>query len=285
MNRYRPLFLLLLLVCSLAWSEDKKVVFDQTYRTRDKLEVVLHADGGDVQLTRNDRDECQVFVEYYENRCELDVVYNERNKSLEIDIDHHNWSMIKDGDSKNKDYAVIKIALPYKPDLDLQVELKAGKLDLQLGDLHVAGLRLKSWAGETRLDFQRPNRTELKTLDVDCKVGEVRLKHLGNANFTEADINGSIGEMTVDFTGDKIKRAMARLDLDIGATTVIVPEEVAVKMKVSKFLFLSEVNHPSWFRQEGNYYYSKNYKDQDDSLYLMVSTGIGELRVRVAQSD
>jgi len=285
MNRYRPLFLFLLLAGSLAWSEDKKVAFDQTYRTRDKLEVVLQADAGDVQLTRNERDECQVFVEYYENRCELDVVYNERNKSLEIDIDHHNWSMIKEGDSKDKDYAVIKIALPYKPDLDVQVELKAGKLDLQLGDLHVAGLRLKSWAGETRLDFQRPNRTELKTLDVDCKVGEVRLKHLGNANFTEADINGSIGEMTVDFTGDKIKRAMARLDLDIGATTVIVPEEVAVKMKVSKFLFLSEVNHPSWFRQEGNYYYSKNYKDQDDSLYLMVSTGIGELRVRVAQSD
>ena len=144
---------------------------------------------------------------------------------------------------------------------------------------------MKSWAGETRLDFDRENRTELTTFDVNCKVGRVSLMHLGNARFQEADLTGSVGEMTVDFTGEKIKRAMARLDCKLGTTLVVVPEEVAVKIKVDKFLFLSGVDYPSWFEQRGNYYYSKNYDDKDESLYLIASTGIGEFKVRVASSD
>jgi hypothetical protein len=285
MNCYMRAGLSIVLLCGMVWGQDKKVVFNETYKVRSSLELTLRADGAEIQITKNDRDECNVFVEYNEQKCQLDVVSNEKKRTLSIDVDHNNWSMLKSGDSKKSDYAVIKIALPYKPDLDLKTVIKAGKIDMQLGDMHIRNLELKSWAGETRVDFERANRTELRTFDVDCKVGEVKLLHLGNANFQEADINSSVGEMTIDFTGEKIKRAMARLDMSIGSTTVIVPEEVAVKIKVSKFLFLSNVDYPSWFRQQGNYYYSKNYQDQDESLYLIASTGIGELQVRVAKSE
>ena len=276
--------LCIVLFCGLAAATDQRTIFSETYKTRGQFEFKLNADGGDVQITRNDQDECSVTIEYDEQRCHLDVVYNEHNRSLSIDVDHNNWSMLKKGDH-DQDYAKVKIALPYKPDIDLDVQLKAGKLDMQLGDMCIRNLELKSWAGETRVDFARANRTELQTFDVDCKVGEVKLLHLGNANFHEADINGNVGEITIDFTGEKIKRAMARLDLEIGSTTIIVPENVAVKFKVNKFLFLSNVDYPSWFEQRGNYYYSKNYQDQDESLYLIASTGIGELKVRVAKSE
>jgi len=275
----------LVLLVAWGWSQDEKTVFDESYKVRGNLELSLRADGGDVQILANDKNECKVYVEYEKERCRLDVVHNERNRTLSIDVDHRNWSMMKSGKSGKNDYALIKIALPYKSDLDLDVYLKAGKIDLQLGDLYINQLKLKSWAGETKLDFSRANRTELRTFDVNCKVGEVKLLHLGNANFREADINGSVGEMLIDFTGEKIKRAMTRLDMEIGSTTVIVPEEAAVKLKVNKFLFLSNVDYPSWFQQEGDYYYSKDYKDKDESLYVIASTGIGELKVRVAKSD
>ncbi len=276
--------LCIVLFCALAAAAEQKTIFSETYRVRGHLEFKLSADGGEVQIVKNDQDECSVNIEYDEKRCHLDVVYNESQHSLSVDVDHRNWAMLKKGDHE-EDYAKIKIALPYKPDIDLNVQLKAGKLDMQLGDLCLRNLELKSWAGETRVDFARANRTELQTFDVDCKVGEVKLLHLGNANFHEADINGNVGEMIIDFTGEKIKRAMARLDLEIGSTTVIVPEQAAVKLKVNKFLFLSSVDYPSWFEQRGNYYYSKNYEDQDESLYLIASTGIGELKVRVAKSE
>ncbi|OPZ72014.1 MAG: hypothetical protein BWY83_00863 [bacterium ADurb.Bin478] len=268
-----------------AFGQEQKTVFEETYRVRDHLEFILRSDGGDVQIFRNDRNECSVQITYKEETCRPVVAYNERDRTLSIDVDHKNWSMLKSGNLKQSDYALIKIGLPHKPDLDLDVVVKAGKADLQLGDLHVRTLRMKSWAGETRLDFDRENRTELTTFDVNCKVGRVSLMHLGNARFQEADLTGSVGEMTVDFTGEKIKRAMARLDCKLGSTLVVVPEEVAVKIKVDKFLFLSGVDYPSWFEQRGNYYYSKNYDDKDESLYLIASTGIGEFKVRVASSE
>jgi len=275
----------LVLLCGAASGQDQKAVFDESYRVRGELEVTLNADGGNVQFYRNDQNECRVYVEYQPENCQLDVVHNERNRTLTIDVDHRNWSMFKNSTSQKDQYALVKIALPHKPDLDLKVQIKAGEIDMQLGDLHVRNLELKSWAGETRLDFDQPNKTDMETFDVDCKMGEVKLLHLGYAKFSEAEINGSVGEMMIDFTGDKIKRGMARLDLDIGSTTVVVPEDIAVKLKVNKFLFLSNVDYPSWFEQQGDYYYSKNYQDKDESLYLIVSTGIGELKMRVARSD
>ncbi len=273
--------LLLITGLTIAQKNSEKEILEKTFKVRGEMTLQLRVDGGEVELLRNEDNDCTVYIEHNKEKCRADVNFDEKNNELEIYIDHDNWSMGKSGDANQSNYAKVQVKLPHRPDLSINAVIKAGKLDFKLGDLHLENLEVKSWAGEARIDFDKPNRCDLKTLDVDFKVGEVKLLNLGNARFSEANINSNIGEMTLDFNGENTERAMARIDLEIGKTMIIVPDNIGVKARVSKFLFLSNVQYPNWFEQDGSYYYSRNYKNAKKSLYLIVSTGIGELNLRV----
>ncbi|HOC89991.1 MAG TPA: LiaF-related protein [bacterium] len=278
----KPISLLALLLCALtAGAQADIVTIDKKYRIRGELQVDLRVDGGKIEMFRSEDNDCHILIEYDRERCRADVNLDEDTDVLELFVDHDNWAMTKKSADDKSKYARIRIGLPPKADLALNLEIKAGALNMTLGDLRIKNLEIRSYAGETRIDFDKPNRCEMKTFDVDFKVGEVKLYNLGNARFVEADINSSVGSMVIDFNGEEIEQAMARIDLEIGESTIIVPEKIGVKIKVSKFLFLSSVDYPNWFTQDGSYYYSRNYEKQKKSLYLVVSTGIGELKIRV----
>ena len=68
--------------------------------------------------------------------------------------------------------------------------------------------------------------------------------------------------------------------LDIGETQLKLPEELGVKMSVSKFLFLTEVQIPTEFEKDGRYYYSRNYQNARCTCELRISQGIGALSFR-----
>lgn len=260
------------------------VIIEDTYSIKGgEFNLKIDVDGGKVTIKRSeDRRDCYVYLKFNKDKADGDIRFNKKRNRMEVIIDQNDWISLKDKDKEERsNYAKLYIELPSKPEINLQADIKAGEIDFTLGGLYLKNFELRNLAGEVKIDFDKPNRTKLESFDVNCKVGEMRLLNLGNANFREADINGGIGEMRVDFRGERIKRAVANIDLDIGETTIIVPRDVAVKMRVSKFVFLSEVDYPNWFNKKGKYYYSKNYSREDKSLYLHISSGIGELKLRV----
>lgn len=268
------------LVPNVLWAWGSIEVFEENYKVGDDLFTVsVDVDGGKVEFIKNDKDnQCHVLLKYPTERCEQEVEFDRGRNRLEIVVDHE-WMS---GKEKNEDnHTELMISLPTGCDISLQTDVKAGEITFELGGLKIKNFEMHNWAGEVNIDFDEPNRTVLENFDVDVKIGELDIRRLGNANFEQADINGGIGELSVDFSGEKIRNARADVDLDIGETTITVPEDIGVKMRVSKFLFLSEVDYPNWFRKSGRYHYSRNCENGDENLYLSVSTGIGEFKVRV----
>jgi len=255
---------------------------DETFEiTNGKLVVNANIDVGEVNIKRNNKDdECRVYIKYLPERSNADIRFDEKRNELDVIVDFENWKSWKEENNDSNAPKII-IELPSEPVINLNANLKAGEFNLELGDLYLESLDFNNWAGEATINFDLPNKMEMTTLDINFKVGELKVLNLGNARFSEADINSGIGELMLDFSGEKIEKAMAKIDLDIGETRVIVPENIGTKLRVSKFLFLSQVIYPNWFEKRGRYYYSDNYNESDQSLYLMISTGIGELSIEV----
>ncbi|MDZ7260540.1 MAG: cell wall-active antibiotics response protein [candidate division KSB1 bacterium] len=245
---------------------------------RDKtLQVRLDVDVGEVVVEKNPKsNNAFVSILYTRDEFDADVDYDKKDSELRIYFDKRGFDF--DRDKNRKMEARVEVRLPTEPEIEFYTKVKAGEIDMDLGGLRLKNFTLKTWAGETDLDFSEPNLVEMEYLEVNLKVGESRLNNLGNAKFKEADINGGIGELTVDFSGESIQPARVRIDLDIGETTIILPRKVGVKMSVSKFLFLTEVDIPEGFRRSGRYYYSENYDKSAEGLYLKINQGIGELR-------
>ena len=272
------LFTLILMIASLPLLA-KMVEQEENFTIRQEtLSIEVEIDGGElIVLQSNDKQKCSIFMSYPQEKCTVDVRYNENRGQLDISIENDEWNF--DGDEKKAPQVVLE--LPYGPEIALSAYIKAGETKFELGDLKLTDFELRNWAGQTTVNFAEPNRTIMQTFDVNVKVGEVELLNLGNALFEDANINSGIGELRVDFRGKGLKQTNARIDLDIGETTVILPPDVATKLKVSKFLFLSEVRYPNWFEKRGSYYISENYDDTDKRLSLNISSGIGELSIKV----
>ena len=241
-------------------------------------QIRVEVDAGEVRVAKgNSSDEVRVGLHYDKTLYHHTFRFSESRNTLDITFDRQKW-FDRDGD---QEAAELALELPTEAELHLDYKIKAGKIDMQLGGLKIADMAMETMAGEVNVDFKEPNRIDMANLDLNTKVGESKFIHLGNARFRDADINGGIGEMTIDFTGEMAKDAVARVDLDIGETAIILPREAGTKLSVSKFLFLSHFDLPYELRQDGRYYFTENYDRADQTFQLRVSSGLGECRVEL----
>jgi len=276
------LILTLLILNGSLFAKYDELELDETFViTGEKLKVIANIDIGKVEIKKNNKaNECHVYIEYQPERSDADIRFDEKHNVLDVIVDFENWKSWKENKNDSNTPRVI-IELPSEPIIDIDANLKAGEFNLELGDLYLENLDFDNWAGEVTINFDMPNKMEMNRLDINLKVGELKVLNLGNAKFSEADINSGIGELFLDFSGESLEKSMAKIDLDIGETRVVIPKNIGAKLRVSKFLFLSQVRYPNWFEKRGRYYYSENYNNSDKSLYLMISTGIGELSLEV----
>ena len=245
---------------------------------QEPLRVRVEVDAGQVRVAKGTRDdEVRVGLRYDKTLYEHTFRFNESRNTLEIAFDRQKWF----NRENHHDAAELEMELPTEAELHLDFRIKAGEIDMQLGGLKIAEMALETMAGEVNLDFKEPNRIEMSNLDLNTKVGDSKYIHLGNARFRDADINGGIGGLTIDFTGEMTRDAVARVDLDIGETAIILPREAGTKLSVSKFLFLSHIDLPYELRQDGRYYFTENYDRADQTFQLRVSSGLGECRVEL----
>ncbi len=279
-NLLLPFFIIFFLISNLFAFND--MTLEENFTISDKLDIDINIDAGEIKVRQNEiDDQCHVRIQYNTDHAEADIRFNEKKNALDVIVDYDSWKSVgKDQEDHNRGPEIL-IELPSSAILDINAKLKAGEFDMRLGGLKIRSFQFTNWAGEADINFATPNQIEMETLDINFKVGELDIRNLGNARFKEADINSGIGELNIDFRGDMLERAMARIDLDIGETQITVPEEVGSKLRVSKFLFLAEVNYPHWFEKRGKYYYSENYSDSEKNLYLIISAGIGELSIDV----
>ena len=262
---------------------DDIYVYEKTFKIASReLGFRIDMDGGELRVEPNDQaDECLIYMRYNKDGFTSEVNFNPKRSELEVVLDRHGLSLWKDDGSGHHMWSEVVISLPTVPKIDFYAKIKAGEVDMELGGLRLLDFELRNWAGDITVDFDEPNPVQMEYFEVDVKAGELKLRHLGNANFEEADINGGIGDLTLDFRGNAIEKALARIDLDVGETKVILPEDLGVKLKVTKFLFLSRVDLPVQFKRQGRYYYTENYQTATRNLYLRVSPGIGEFIVDI----
>jgi len=199
--------------------------FKQKYEINsDKvLHVNIDIDSAVVRLSKSSRSkEVRLSIYFSEDEFKIYEDYDRKRSRLDIEFDKKGWT---NSDSKDLK-AEFVLELPQDVEIDLEARIKAGEIEIDLGGLSLVGLDLITWAGEVQVEFSEPNWTEMDFLKINTKVGETEIVRLGNARFKEAEINGGIGKMRVDFRGRMLNEAMADVDLDIR-----VPEDFNAQLR------------------------------------------------------
>ncbi|MBN2105684.1 hypothetical protein JW835_16725 [bacterium] len=258
------------------WIETEEYSYD--VRPDQLLEILLDVDAGEITVTPNDSSgQCLIRLSYPIDDCKAEVDYHEKTAFLKVRLDTRGWSSDNDD---NDDHMRADILLPKDIEMTLKTRVKAGEVLLDVGGLRLKEFRLRVWAGEVNVHFDSPNPIVMDYMDISTSIGELNTSRLGNARFKRARINGGIGEIDVDLSGDCLDKAMAKVDLDIGEADVILPCDRGVRLSIGgMFGFLSSKNIHGDFYKHGSYYYSECYEEAEQSISVRITPGLGELNI------
>ena len=247
-----------------------------TVNKQEILFISLNIDASEVYVHKSEQpDRIFISIQFDDRTDEVDVDFDERKNELYLSIDRDRWFKSWDDNRAPK----LDLLLPFDVEIQLKSKIKAGEINFELGSLKLRDFQLRNFAGEVEVDFSEPNQIEMDFMDINVKVGETKLRRLGNARFRNAKINGGIGELSIDFSGDGLKSSHADIDLDIGETSIYLPRDLGVRFDSSTFGFLTQSRIDNEFIKKGRYYYNENYESAAQTMDFSISSGIGELRV------
>jgi predicted membrane protein len=259
------------------WIETKEFSYD--IRTDKILKVVLDIDMGEVDVIPSDTaGQCLIRLSYYPEEFIAKVNYKENSNELKVRLDKKGWK--SDWDSGDEGDVQAEIFLPKDVDMTLETRVKAGEVSLDLTRLRLKAFKLSFWAGEVGVQFNEPNPVVMDYMDINARIGQLSTSHLGNARYKKARINGGIGEIDIDLTGEMINESKTMVDLDIGEAEVTLPASQGFRLSIGGALgFMSQKNIDADIIKRGSYYYSNDYKIAEKSISVRITTGLGELTV------
>jgi hypothetical protein len=135
----------------------------------------------------------------------------------------------------------IDIYLPPGIPMSIEGTLKMGETETDLTGLALTGLDLNLEMGEHELRLDEPNPLGMENMRLYISKGEFRTHGLGNAGFRTADIQGSMGEASIDLGGAYQADAVVRTRFRMGEMRVTVPEDIHVNVQPG-MVFLGERN-------------------------------------------
>jgi serine/threonine protein kinase len=112
--------------------------------------------------------------------------------------------------------------------LDIKTGIAEG--DIELGNLSLVDLNVTQGASRFDLSFSEPNQVEMSNLFFQAGASDVTLTGLPNARAKEITFIGGAGHHTLDFSGELKSEVKVNVELGLGVTTIIVPENIAARV-------------------------------------------------------
>jgi hypothetical protein len=176
----------------------------------------------------------------------------------------------------------LRLALSPSVPVDLELDVGAAKADMDLGGLAVRDARIRIGASSSVLDFSAPNKTQLRSLDIDVGAASFTARHLGNANVSEMQVRSGVGSVSLDFSGEWREDMSLDADVALGKLEIRVPPEVGLRVDVHRVLASFDRRG---LVKRGNAYYSENWDSARHKLRVRAATTFGAIEVRRTRDE
>ncbi|MGB8657990.1 MAG: toast rack family protein [Candidatus Zixiibacteriota bacterium] len=164
--------------------------------------------------------------------------------------------------------------------ISFEIDVGACDADFDFTGLKVDQLDMDLGASSVDVEFRKPNRERISEMKIDAGATKLKVSGLGNANFGNLAFDGGVGDFTLDFSGDFAHRAHADVEVGMGSLTILVPEDLGVRIRgESSFLSSISVDEHDFDEVEDDVYENHNFGRADGELTLDVEVGLGSVKV------
>ncbi|MEN8006589.1 MAG: hypothetical protein ABFS42_06205 [Candidatus Krumholzibacteriota bacterium] len=188
-------------------------------------EFEIHPDqpGRSVRVEASYDSEVYLLEDYYESLPDSSWVYGVRSRRTISGLHALFRQMMSEGHSPK-----IDVYLPTDTPIELQVLVKEGGFEAELGGLWITSADFRYNKGGFSLSFDEPLREPMDRMSIRGSMGGFEAYRLGNASPGSLDVKCRMGGADLDLRGTWARDADIRLDVAMGGISVRVPDDVRV---------------------------------------------------------
>jgi hypothetical protein len=261
-----------------------QVLHREIDRTKEKsLNAIIDVSFGNITLERGTGDKIVVLDYEHESResDKLQVSYDIRGDEgvlrIRLKKSSHVWG---DDGSDDEHRRKLTVRLTDQIPISLDVELGAGRGDIDLSDLQVSDLKISTGASSVDVRCDKPNEITADNVGIESGVSKFTATNLCNMNFKKLKFSGGVGSYRLDFGGDLRHDASAKIEVGLGSVNVSVPKQFATKLLYDASFFSSFDLDDDFSKTKSGVYETDDYDNSENRLTIQIESGLGSVKVR-----
>jgi hypothetical protein len=169
--------------------------------------------------------------------------------------------------------------LRFSPDVvwDMDLEIGASDGELDFTGLPLSRLHLDTGASNTEVNFGEPNTAEMDELRIRAGATSLEVEGIGNASPEEVRVEGGVGDLRLNFSGEWRNSATVRVTTGAGSLVLRFPEGVGVRVETESGI--SSINTEGEWTRSGDAYVNEAYGDAEIELIVDLSVGVGSVEL------
>lgn len=246
-----------------------------------KLVVSIDIAFGSIMLEKGDREKIAIidYEEEKEDDHKFHVAYDVEGETGRLKVKlKKSKSLWNENDDESR-YRRITVKLTNSLPVWLDLELGAGKGDIDLTGLQIKDLKISSGASSIELRCDQLNRLSAERIEIESGVSKFTATNLCNVNFRELKFSGGVGAYKLDFGGELTQDANAEIEVGLGSIVVYIPKEVATKLIYDDNWF-SSFDLDRGFKKRKDGVYESVSDDGGKLLTLKIESGLGSVKVK-----
>lgn len=178
---------------------------------------------------------------------------------------------------RNMKPARLDLSLGNAVPLELDLKFGAAEADLELGGLRIRELSVSTGASATKVRIAQANPERCAHATFEVGAASFEALNLGNLNCEKYRLNGGVGEVTLDFTGDLRTNSSLDVEMGLGSLTLRVPRGMGLSVRKSGVLAAFDSQE---LVKRGNVYESEGYDRSKRKLGINIDAALGAIRVQ-----
>jgi hypothetical protein len=250
--------------------------FDVSRQLHDTLPQRIRVQYGAGKVDVRSTDERLLYgmhLRYDELRAAPVHRYDAEQRSTVLGLEARNGINVRSSESESGE---LKVVLPNRIPLDLDLAFGGTEATLELGGLALQSVRLECGATDATLGFTLPNRAHMRELDVSVGAAGFTAIHLANANADVIRVRGGVGVVDLDFSGSWTRDLAVESRVAIGKLVLRVPDDVGVRVEVQRVA--ADFDHEGLVKRD-DAWYSHNWDTAAHKLRIRAETVFGGISV------
>jgi hypothetical protein len=252
-------------------------------RTHEKeVRIILDISFGSITIERGERDKIAV-VDYDEEESNKQKLYISYDISDELGILHiklkestHFWDGDEDG---NGHHNHLDIKLGDAVPISFEIELGAGRGEINLTDLQVKEFKISTGASSVTMKCGKPNPISADDISIESGVSKFTGMDLGNLNFRNLKFSGGVGSYKLDFNGKFRQSAEVQIEVGLGSINVYVPKSIPARLVYDDNWLSSFSLDDDFEKTRKGVYETGDFQDSSKRLTIKMEAGLGSVRV------